>query len=474
MAEFIGVIIDTVDDVYRIIGSKCIKLLTTLQTVATSAMVTNRTLAQLRGKLVFYSICLPYLLPSITAISREIGHESDDGITLWDRPFHPSPSLLRTTGFLQQVIPQFQAHGRPIRNLPPSSLYGAFLRGELRGTRTVVITYDASVHGYAGLLRFDPADQGEWCIGTLPPHLEQVQRESAGGYRCLLNATQHHDLSRGLVLLRGDCSGALISLLQGSFGSEPLQADAEAVQRLCSQLHIELICLHVPGTRMISEGVDGRSREDASIRMAASCTETMRTMVHEMATRLQWTISIDRFATEASTLVPRFNSLDQEPAAEQQDALSVPDWDTSLCPSCGKRHREVNFIFPTRATLPAALCKLEADGARGILLLPHARRATYWPRLLAAMPPNARLGIYHTNPRRFSHLPEHYPTRIALLAVDFANSLPLPRADDQLSPPCGQETRARPPSSRISPGDARDFAAMRLQIEQHCSKPDAN
>ena len=195
----------------------------------------------------------------------------------------------------------------------------------------------------------------------------------------------------------------------------------------------------------------------------------MRQLVQEAAAAQQWTISVDRFATEANALVPRFNSLDAEPASEQQDALSVTDWDTSLCPACGHYHREVNFIFPTRTTLLPALRKLEADHARGILLLPYKRRATYWPTLQAAMPTNARKAIYTVKADRLDHLPPSYSSRLILLAVDFAADPAPPASGTPTLPPCGQEAQPRPPESRISPGDARDFAAMRLQIERHCT-----
>ncbi len=37
--------------------------------------------------------------------------------------------------------------GQPLWPVVPSSLYGAFLAGEERDTRILVITFDASVHG---------------------------------------------------------------------------------------------------------------------------------------------------------------------------------------------------------------------------------------------------------------------------------------------------------------------------------------
>ena len=43
--------------------------------------------------------------------------------------------------------------GQPLWPVVPSSLYGAFLAGEERDARNLVITFDTSVHGWAAELR---------------------------------------------------------------------------------------------------------------------------------------------------------------------------------------------------------------------------------------------------------------------------------------------------------------------------------
>jgi hypothetical protein len=68
LAEFTGVEIDSIDHVYRILEAKCVKLLAFLAELSHIPTITPRILAQLRGKLIFYSICLPHLHPAITAL----------------------------------------------------------------------------------------------------------------------------------------------------------------------------------------------------------------------------------------------------------------------------------------------------------------------------------------------------------------------------------------------------------------------
>ena len=197
LADFTGVEIDTIDHVYRILEAKCIKLLAFLAELTQSSTLTPRIIAQLRGKLIFYSICLPHLRPAITALSREIGCELDSQIQRWDHPFTPSESCRRTFTYLAGVIPRFRSTGRPIRALVPSSVYGAFLRGDLAGTRLIVLTYDASHHGYAMIPRRHPDDPLHVLIGTLPAHLAQVHRESGAGVRSVQLACSPYSTYEG-------------------------------------------------------------------------------------------------------------------------------------------------------------------------------------------------------------------------------------------------------------------------------------
>ena len=457
LAEFTGVEIDTIDHVYRILEGKCIKLLAFLAELSQAHTTTPRILAQLRGKLIFYSICLPHLRPSITALSREIGSELDSQIQRWDHAFPPSDSCKRNFAYLTRVIPRFRSAGRPIRALVPSSVYGAFLRGDLIGTRLIVLTYDASHHGYAMIPRLRPGDHPHVVVGTLPAHLAQVHRESGAGVRSVQIASTLFDLRGFIVILRNDCAGALKTLEHGSFLSAPLQSDAEDLVQLAQSLHIELLYLHVPGTTLVAEHVDSASRDDAADRQGPACSLSLAQLIHEFAHSLGWRISVDRFASECNALVPRFNSADPEPSSEHHNALTHPDWNTSVCPCCAQPAREVNFLFPPAHLVLPALNKLRADGARAILVLPYNRRAMHWDTLHQAAPTGSRRLILRSQPDRIRWACSSFPARICVLAVDFHPTSPTP-------PTCPHFHHRRTLIQHSHPLDLADYNTMRQQL----------
>ncbi len=70
-----------------------------------------------------------------------------------------------------------------------------------------------------------------------------------------------------------------------------------------------------------------------------------------LAQALGWVLTVDAFASETNSLLPRFFASYEEPLAEFEDAFAIGDWDSSLC---------------------------KADSARAILVTPLAVSAPYW------------------------------------------------------------------------------------------------
>jgi hypothetical protein len=64
----------------------------------------------------------------------------------WDRELWVSERALRALEFMRTAMEKYCNVGLPLWPVVPSSLYGAFLAGEERDTRNLVITFDASVH----------------------------------------------------------------------------------------------------------------------------------------------------------------------------------------------------------------------------------------------------------------------------------------------------------------------------------------
>jgi hypothetical protein len=96
-----------------------------------------------------------------------------------------------------------------------------------------------------------------------------------------------------------------------------------------------------------------------------------------LAQALGWVLTVDAFASETNSLLPGFFSHYAEPRAEVEDAFAVGDWDCSLCPFCGRCHREVLYAFPPTALLNSFVAKALADGVRAILVTPLAVSAPY-------------------------------------------------------------------------------------------------
>ena len=65
-----------------------------------------------------------------------------------------------TREFMRIALEKYGNVGQRLWPVVPSSLYCAFLVGEETDARVLVITFDASVHGWGAVLRTSPDEQG--------------------------------------------------------------------------------------------------------------------------------------------------------------------------------------------------------------------------------------------------------------------------------------------------------------------------
>ena len=452
---FTGVNIDTVRGIVSILPKKLTKLVNCVMAVLTESHHSSRALAAVRGRVCYYKHCIKHILPFAVEFSVAIG---SDGDIDWDRPVAVSDRLRSMCQRLLVTIPRFAPEGQPLWPPVASSVYGKFLQGHSSTTTGVsVITYDASHLGWGAIARNHHSQAGLLVVGSLPDGLEQVQREGEAGVLALETLIHQGRLGQGdHVILRNDCSGALTALAKGSFQSAVLQDQAMRLQALCSEHFINPLFLHAPGNVLIEEGVDAASRVLAErVRGPASSPELAR-LIRSAAAALGWTLSLDVFASSANALTARFFALYDEPGAEHRDAFSAPDWNSSDCPHCARRHREVLLLFPPTACINICLAKARADGVRGIFVVPWLTTAPYWGQLVRAAAACHPQQI-HTR-RRASHLttnsagsPIH---NIAVVAVDFD-------PDSAFAAPCGQEHYRRIPDPYVAPRDLDD----RLRIQ---------
>lgn len=438
--EYTGILIDTIACRLFIPDRKLLKLRTALRDLVDASECTTRALLSVRGRVLHYSLCIQYVLPLVPSLSAE----GEDPNRL-DARLLLSEATKSSLHLVLKMVDDFAPKGASLWPPVPSSLYGAFLRGETAGTNVVVVTWDCSYIGWGATIRSSASQTPTLIVSTWAGNEvrdAQVHRETCGGCLALESASKVLDLHSTTIIMRNDATGALSSLRKGNSHSAVLQAFATRLTCLCASLEATALFLHAPGKTLIAEGVDDASRRLASAIAGPACSVALRNRIFALASQLGWSISVDAFASISNRLVARYFAEFAEPQAEAVDALAVTDWNYSTC-SCGKSHREVLFAFPPRVLIRRFIAKARADGIRGIVIVPLAISAAYWPRLLAAaIPVNGSPFVHLRNLRAMlSHADDFSSPALALFAVDFAPFTS--RSAEIFFPPCGQEQEWR-------------------------------
>ncbi len=177
-----------------------------------------------------------------------------------------------------------------------------------------------------------------------------------------------------------------------------------------------------------------------------------RSKVLQLAQLHGWHLTIDAFASDSNTLLPRFFACYAEPAAESEDAFTVCDWDP--CPKCGLAHRETLFAYPPPALLNRFIAKARADGVRAIVVTPLAVSAPYWSKLLRSAIVRNKKGYIRL--RSQQNCPPGSPSSPS-------TSRPTLPAPAPPAPPCGQEAEYR---GRLTAGSPHDQAERRSIHEE--------
>ena len=500
---FTGVGIDTVRGLFLMLPDKLQSMYAAVDGLIDSLLSTPRLIARVRGKLLHYGCAIPYVAVAAASLSQAM-YDLESGVgptrvpTLqeenerefdWDQEMTVSSRVRRALAFARAAMDRFGTAGQPLWPIVPSSLYGAFVERRLGPIKVLLITYDASVHGWGAVVRTAPDEPGMVVTGGYrqaipilgaafldPAQLgedpaAQVYREALAGYLATRAAGQHFPMAAHVVLIRGDCQGALAALRKGSFRSPALQNVA-----LCFNEHLMELgarppaLLYAPGTVMKAEGIDGLSRATAAERRAAESTPALRAIAAAEATRIGESFSIDLFATADNTVVPRFFARHPEHLAEGADALAQPDWGQSLCPACGQWHREFAFAFPPRGLLAPFVAKARVDGLRGVVAIPFTTSHASWPALAAASltPPSRGVDPCIVVPVSPTYVHGFDGAtgaqRLAIMAVDFTRSSG--RDFSRSTPPCGGHVSPRPRPSLQSPADEADRARIRAAVRR--------
>ena len=270
------------------------------------------------------------------------------------------------------------------------------------------------------------------------------------------------DLTEAVVILRNDAVGALAALRKGSFSSTFLQQCAMRACRIQRGLRCIPLHLHAPGRVLIAEGVDDHSRAGALEVAGPVSSPRVRARSLELAAACGWTLTVDAFASESNSLLPRFYARYAEPNAEVEDAFTVADWAFSACPACGCPHRETLFAFPPPPLLNAFVAKARADGARAIVVTPLSVAAPFWTKLLRASVVANEDGYIRVR-RQSAPLDSDVEGELAIFAVDFAPQSTRRRLDP-CAPPCGAATSFRGRSPLGSADDQAERARIHAEI----------
>ncbi len=123
--------------------------------------------------------------------------------------------------------------------------------------------------------------EGAISIATFEESLDaQVHRESAGVPLAMRLLCSLFDVRGHRVLFVNDCLPMMLAMRKGS-QSLKLQADSEYMATEGLESVATLMYLHVPGTRMIEEGVDRASKDGAKRIVGPSCSPSARAKIGE-------------------------------------------------------------------------------------------------------------------------------------------------------------------------------------------------
>ena len=460
---YTGMVVDTFRRTISIPPEKKLRLAGCLEEFFGRRECPAHDLASLRGRVQHYSACLPYVRPFVALFSSVLGTEDElDSDRLLDLP----PAVSEAAVFIREVLEEYAYKGCPLWPAVPSSLHAAFLAGETGLAHIVVITWDASLHGWGMVLRWWANRDGKVIIGTLPDSEDmrhQVRREALAGVLALEAAALEVDLSDAVVILRNDATGALSAFRKGSFSSTFLQQCAMRSCLLQRRVRCQTLLLHAPGRVLMDEGVDDHSRDGALEVAGPVSSALVRRRALALAVSCGWSLSVDAFASESNSVLPRFFARYAEPAAECEDAFTVSDWGYSTCPACGCTHRETLFAFPPPPLLNAFVAKARADGVRAVVITPLSVAAPFWNKLLrASVVPNAE-GYLRVR-RQPARLDSDVAGELAIFAVDFAPYSTRTRASP-CSPPCGREGVFRGRCLVGSPADQAERARIHAELQ---------
>ena len=423
---FTGVFVDTFLSQYRMLHEKLEGIQQNFDSMQDSISTTPRALARSRGKAFHYGCAVQYIRIPCASLTQAMHHaetlgsapppdlraEKEDPDFDWDKTLPCSQRTRAALRALSRAAAMHGPRGQPLWPSPPSSLYGSFptRTSTPSAMPTLVLTAYVFPSGWGYALRTSPdlpahLGSGPWSIAkglldapwmspgpTLPSSAPSCVTQQHA-LACLLSlhaASKTMDLSAFQLLIRCGSAAALQALGRGNPRCPATQDIAMLFLSACLDLNIlQPVFLPTP----LGLFLHPTPPNAQVLAILDSSAPALRTFALNLATRAGHVFTIDLFASHANTITPRFFSAWAEPLAEAQDALSQPDWSQSFCPLCDLLRSDFVFLYPPFELVPEALRKAQCDQAQGVMVVPYAATAPWWPTILHA--------DRQDNPRRF-------------------------------------------------------------------------
>ena len=491
---FTGVQVDTYQGRFLMLADKLLACRAALLAVHCSTTSTPRLLARCRGKAFHYGCAVAHLARLCPALTQAI-HQAESAHDLpapspaaeaadahfdWDLPALISTRTRATLGLMLRVLTECGELGQPMWPSPPGAVFGQFCSNELHGTMgcPLVFLTSASTAGWGAAIRSSTHGpplvvSGGWGVtrGLLDAPWMAGFTPSASG----CPASTDHRLALAILLalhasaplarlhdrpvIFRSASPAAISAFQRGAGDDPVLQDIVMLfTSACLDLRLPppLFLGTASGPTAVADSDLARIRVD-------SASPRLRARIRDLARRAGLQITMDLFASRENAFCARYCSELSDPLAEARDAFTQPSWAASLCPICARSRPEFVLLYPPFALIAQAVLRARLDKAHGIMVVPFATTAPWWPTLMHAscsrtgpfrpavrLPCSPELVLHQSNPLGHS---------IALLHFDFwSGPDPRPR-------PCLHGHVPRPQLSHGS--DQADL----LLIHRHLDSP---
>jgi hypothetical protein len=298
--KWLGFLLDTLRETFKVAPSKLDKIKEFLQEVIAQPSVSNRELASLAGKLVALSpTVLPALLFSQSIFQAMTGQES------WDMHFpNPKAVMQEARNWLDHIDGW---NGRPWWPQP----------------HRLTLSIDASALGYGGFIQREDGDRIQ-VAGTFSVKegaTSSAARECIGYVRAIQTASEvfASELHNSAILLIGDSQAALAALRKLASPIPLMHTELKRLYGICSEHKFDIIPRWIP--RDYLSEADELSRRPDALDWGLT-DQIVRAIKHRFQVQ---DIDVDIFASDANHVVSRFVSAFYVPGL-----LSSPSVDTEL------------------------------------------------------------------------------------------------------------------------------------------------